>query len=473
MDTPLLAIGVMTGNSLDAADAVLTSFGPGDSIRDRALFRLPTPPALFRALKELREFVNGRRGDMDEVAGSFPDFDGVISAYMTFVASAVDGLLAQARLSPGAIDLIGFHGQTCAHLPPSVAGGAEKPYTVQVGDGQELANRTGITTVYDFRSDDLMAGGEGAPLAPMHNRHLAETLRATGAVPIAFLNGGNTSNIAHITYDADGDLKVAGWDAGPFNHFPDLLMRAEYGRECDSDGKIGMTGRIDAGLLRSLFDTSVITLDGKNFLLATPPKSSDPQWYRLISALGDGRIPLADRVRTVEYFSAYVLYHSLGHTAASLQLPARFAVFGGGWKNPVIFDHFAALIEKDFSDTPILPEHREWLAGIHARIHKSGTPSLTWSNHYGFDGQAMEARIFADMACCRVLGIPFTIPETTGAAIPTICGIIRYPHGAPANATANVRRLLQRRRSETLTLDQPAVFDGRWGRAAQGWQDKD
>jgi len=469
----LLSIGIMTGNSLDAADSVLTKFYANGKIEDLEFFSLPCPPALFKQLKDLREYINSWNGCMEKVVETYGNFDAVLENYMQFAAEAVSGLIAKAKCDRSEIDIIGFHGQTSAHLPPSIAGKNNDVYTVQIGDGQCLADLTGISVAYDFRSDDIMNGGEGAPLAPMHNAHLARHLQETGEFPISFINGGNTGNIAHITYDDEGKIKVAGWDAGPFNHFPDLLMRQEKNLPCDLDGTIGSQGKVDLDLLRALFNSSVVNQRGENFLLSAPPKSSDPEWYKTIPALLDKSIPFETRLRTAEYFSAYILYHSLGFTSGQLQLPPRFAVFGGGWRNPVIFQHFKSLLEGNFTDNLVLEEHRDRFSNINLRMKSSGiSPIIKPSDDYGFSGQAMEARIFADMAVCRVKGEFFTDKEITGVHKPAICGIIRYPGAEKTNATENLREWLRHYQSETLTPDNPKIFDNRWSRAAAGWAKK-
>lgn len=475
----LLIIGIMTGNSLDAADAVLTAFHASGAIVDLEFFSLPLPERLFHLLKDLRAAIIAADGDMEAISRNYLyqdaqqtwSFDETLEAYMQFVAQAVAGLRNKAagnsNIPPqydiSAIDAIGFHGQTCAHKPPSVAGNANDAYTVQIGSGSRLASLTGITTIYDFRSDDLMHGGEGAPLAPMHNRHIAQGLIDSGRFPIAFLNGGNTSNIALVTYDAEKHIAVAGWDAGPFNHLPDALMRREMQLPCDMNGAIGSTGRVNIPLLRQLFEHAATTQCGNNFLLHAPPKSSDPQWYRLVPELTDSALPFPDRLRTAEYFSAYALYHSLGHAPAGLVMPARFAVFGGGWKNPVIYRHFANLLSGSTEHSPVLEEHVAWFSDIRTRMHAQCTPRLAWSDEYGLSGDAMEARIFADMARCLIRSLPFTNKDTTNASAPVIGGIVAYPGGNSANATTNFSAWLTPGKA-------PAHTDYAWSRAAAGWR---
>lgn len=540
----VLAIGVMTGNSLDGADLVLTEFGADGKIKDLCTHFLPFDADLYKPVRALQRAVADAQGNMHSVADSFQwqsdtetlDFDALQNRYIQRVADAIAALINKAksntelasRYNLDAIDIIGLHGQTCDHCPPSRLRtldedgklDADRVYSVQMGNGQQLADLTNMTVIYDFRSDDLMQGGEAAPLAPIHNQHLANHTKQAGQFPIAFCNAGNTGNIALITHDIDQpeNLKTLGWDTGPFNHYPDLLIRSEYSdKTCDHNGEIGKSGAINIDLLRTLFNEAAQLENGENYLLLTPPKSADPNYYQLLPALEDQSIPFADRLRTAEYFSAYAFVHSLSLTPASLALPRYFATFGGGWLNPISFAHFKGLLTKgpenlfqggahqdsqnplntDKADHPILPEHQVAFESVWSRLaaartlaSDTTTPeatapetttscanqstseqtlSIESSQHFGFDGQAMEARIFADMAYCRLIGEPFSTPDTTGAKRPVVGGIIRYPKGDPNQATETVKALLKTHKTEHITPDQPDQFDPRWSRASAGW----
>lgn len=187
-----------------------------------------------------------------------------INEYTSLVAETVNTFLQRSGYRREDIAALGFHGQTCDHFPPSIAGG--KPaYTVQVGNAGLLADLTGIPVIYDFRSDDIMAGGEGAPLAPVHNLHIAGDLRNKGVFPVAFCNAGNTGNISVITEDKDGENVVRGWDVGPFNHYTDYLVRTYKGQPYDDGGRLAAGGRIVPELLRDLFDNAAVDGIGRNF----------------------------------------------------------------------------------------------------------------------------------------------------------------------------------------------------------------
>ena len=289
-----------------------------------------------------------------------------------------------------------------------------------------LCNLINIPVVFDFRSDDIINGGEGAPFAPPHNLHLSNCLKQKNINSVVFCNGGNTGNIAAIH-----NSKVIGWDCGPFNHFVDFLTRTEKNENCDFNGKYGSLGQIDLTLLNDLFNNSVLNAQKQNFLLQEPPKSADPAWYST-SILQKSPLPFETRLRTAEYFSTYIMAYSLKHLP--YKTPNLFLLFGGGWNNPLIFNDFKNILHQQ---SVILPQHREVFSKI-----ANNSAQICWSDDYGFSGKYMEARIFADMAKSKIENIPFTTPETTGCKTPTICGICVVP------------------KQESSLL---------WSRAAKGW----
>jgi anhydro-N-acetylmuramic acid kinase len=477
----ILAIGVMTGNSLDAADLVLTNFGEDGSITDLKSHSVEFPNGFADGFRRFRSEVSHARGKIAEAVDRFDEFHDLHNDYLRLIAEAVTALIAKAKVDPelsktydlAKIDLIGFHGQTCAHLPPSMAKtrGHKNVYTVQVGDGQKLADLTGITVVYDFRSDDMMNGGEGAPLAPMHHAHLGEHAKRVGQYPIAFCNGGNTGNITLLTTDQGDDL-VQGWDTGPFNHYSDRLIRHETGMPFDKGGLIGKKGKIDKKLLEALFEKSAITALGDNYFELPPPKSCDPEWYLQIPELSISGISFEDRLRTVQYFSAYVFVHSLTLLPESVVLPRYFALCGGGWKNPNIMEHFVDLLRGKFKANPVLDDHISAFESLSERFGMGNQIVIEPAQFFGYDGAAMEARLMADAAFCRIAGKPFTTRSITGVESDTVLGIIRFPNADINKATLNLRAWIDDKRSLNLTYDDPKNFDSRWSRASAGWFEK-
>ena len=447
-------IGVMTGNSLDAADVVLTAFDD-DDIKDEAFYTLPYPAELKEIFLRLKEVAK----DCPSAAAlsENPLFLSAVRTYTQLVAEAVNKLLENSGADKAEIAAVGFCGQTCDHCPPSVAGNIA-PYTLQVGDPQLLADLTGLPVIYDFRSDDLMNGGEGAPLAPTHHLHVARALAARGIGPVAFCNGGNTGNMTLITYTQNGlKPEFTGWDVGPFNHLPDLLMR-EYLREpYDKDGETGRQGQVQPELLQKFFHGAALTASGQNFYEEQPPKSADPRWYRVET---DGRFTFADNLRTVEYLSAYSYVYNLRYIHPMFTLPTVYLLYGGGWKNPLVKEDFEKLMHRQ---GVILPEHEFVFENIFSRLPEN--PQIAFADKYGFSGEYMEARIFADAARMKILNQPFTRPETTGCRTPTVCGVYVLPS---AGGEYLLTRLLKENNNPAAPVTSPLI----WSRAARGWQSK-
>jgi 1,6-anhydro-N-acetylmuramate kinase len=245
----------------------------------------------------------------------------------------------------------------------------------------------------------------------------------------------------------------------------------------DKDASVAKAGVVSKKLLEVLFEKAVLTVQGENFLTKSPPKSSDPEWYVLIPELAgeteiDGAIlSFEDRLRTATYFSSYICAHSLALTSDEIVLPSYYALCGGGWKNPLCVQDFTAILSDDHEQCIILDQHRELFASLRARLSSgSAEVKVAHSSEYGFDGTAMEARIFADAARCRIIGEPFTQPTTTGVSKPTVAGVIRFPNGEEQKATPNLVAWITRYESLHSTVDSTEVFDPRWNRAAAGWR---
>ncbi len=442
MTQQILTIGVMTGNSLDAVDTVATKFCNNGSIEDVGSFSLDYPESLKTDFTDVRA---GRKQPLE-----------VLPAYMHTVGKAIQSLLAElekAGIKKETIAAIGFAGQTIGHNPPSVVG-HENAYTLQLGDGQNLADILDIPVIFDFRSDDIMNGGEGAPLAPVHHMHLAKKLNTTAI----FLNAGNTGNVSA----SDGD-KVYGWDSGPFNHYPDYLMRKYKSLAFDKEGEEGAKGTLRQNLLAELFYKAAIIKNGTNFMEISPPKSADTSWYAPIENFSCG-YNFADILHTAEYFSAYGLFYSLGFLPANFPKVQKILTFGGGWNNQVSRNTFNDLIlDRAF----VLPEHRERFAEIRKRLVKGIIPES--ASVYGFDSRYMEARIFADLARCRITGEPFSYPETTGCRKPCYAGIIRFPK---TGKTYLLNELLDFYQTGDLTPDTNEESPLYLSRAAKGWRNR-
>jgi len=456
MTPPVKTIGVMTGNSLDAVDVVLTEFNNG-KIFDLAAHTIKYPPELTQDMLRLRMELAAHHAEVEWLENN-PFFDQTLTAYTLLIADAVNELCFKSGINKPEIAAVGLHGQTCDHFPPSIAAG-QPPYTLQIADAVLLANETDIPVIYDFRSDDLMNGGEAAPLAPVHNQHLCADLKQKGLFPLAFCNAGNTGNITVVSANKTGKEVVMGWDVGPFNHFADQITRLKTNDSCDIDAQYGKKGNIIVELLSDLFDSVAVTNENKNFYLQKPPKSSDPSWYRLDMESVCSRYGFENVLRTIEYLSAYSYVHTLSFVPENLEMPQTFLLFGGGWKNPLIRKDFQDILNKK---SVILDRHQELFARIYSRF--TVPPVVDFSDRFGYSGEYMEARIFADMAYCRIIGEPFSFPETTGCKSPTVAGIYTLPQTGKKYLLTS---LLERYQTKNLINND---WHKKYNRAAKGWQ---
>ena len=399
-------IGNMTGNSMDAIDLVLTEFN-GDKMTDICVYTKPYDRKIQEQMERLRaEVFNKARQEIEKL----PDFQSVHDEYIKGVADCINEMCTKYKIDKKTINAIGFHGKTLDHNPPSKAKiDKTKPYTLQIGSGQMLADLTGIPVVYDFRSDFIMAGFDGAPLIPPHNAHISLT-EGDGC----YYNGGNTSNFALVI---NGVAQV-GADAGPFNEYTDNFIRQNTKEAFDKDGMFGKKGQLDEKLLQVLFDY------GRKYYELPLPKSGDPAYYHKDKVFGyvkDNKICFEDAVRSFEYFAAYIAVQALTLVPDNIVMPNRMILFGGGWKNPVVRESFENLLK---GESFVLAEHQEAFAKLQKRFEKK--PVVRYSSF----GEYMEARLFADLARYKLEGRTWEVPEVIKVGQKIVCGIIAKPDKA-------------------------------------------
>ena len=365
-------LGFMTGTSLDAVDmAVLETdgetvqgFGPAGERR----LTESTRDLLLEATAAALDWPRG---------AAEPEVLGRAAAVVAQEhLAAAEGFLAENGLSWADIDLIGMHGQTVLHERPLVGVSGR---TIQLGDAVWLAQQTRAAVAFDFRSADVAAGGQGAPLTPIY--HLAR-LRASGlAPPVAVLNIGGVANVTLWL----GSDQVLAFDTGPGNGMIDLLMQARTDRRFDDGGRMARAGRVDADVLQALL--------AHPYFQAPPPKSLDRYDFPLSSVDG---LSLEDAAATLTAFMA----EGVRIAVTGFETPPReVLVAGGGRHNPEIM---RALAER-------LP-----------------MPVRACELH-GWRGDAIEAEAFAFLAARTLRGLPITFPSTTGVEKPLTGGRIVRP----------------------------------------------
>lgn len=356
------AMGLMTGTALDGfVDAALIRTD-GRAIAELGPYRLHPYSSALRA-RLAAAIDQARAWGFD---GPEPPWE-VERDYTRACAEAVGALLAEAGLKPEDVRVVGFHGLTVLHRP-------QIGRTRQIGDGALLAAETGIDVAFDFRSADVAAGGQGAPLAPAYH---AALLRFSGeAAPAAALNLGG---VANLTW-AGPDGRLVAFDCGPANGPLNEWMEALTGAPFDKDGAAAARGRPHEGLLLELL--------AHPFFDQPYPKSLDR--YDFPAALVRG-LSLEDGAATL----AALVGAAVGRGLDLLpQRPSRLIVCGGGRKNPVLMREIAARAAAEPVDADAV----------------------------GWRGDAIEAEAFAYLAVRALRGLPLSFPETTGAPAPMTGG---------------------------------------------------
>lgn len=368
MGKPELAIGTMSGTSMDAIDVaaivtdgnVVCEFGPARSYpyseRERA--RLAEAMACAQTLTRRSD----RPPPLDEIEGE------ITSAH----ARAINRFIDDTGVARDQVRVIGFHGQSVVHRP-------DEGLTVQLGDGAGLADMTSIDVVADFRAADVAAGGQGAPLAPVF--HCAISSHAP-ALPVAFVNIGGIANITYV----DQDHLIA-FDCGPGNALIDDWMRTTSSLAFDKDGDLARQGTIDAAALAAYMRNP--------WFAKRPPKSLDRGDFSFGAVAG---LNPADGAATLGELTALAISHAGEWLPGQAQM---WIVCGGGRRNRFIMERLA--------------------------YHVSG--AVAPAEALGLDGDAIEAQAFAYLAMRTLAGLPLTYPQTTGVAAPTCGGVLFAPAG--------------------------------------------
>ena len=248
-----LYAGLISGTSMDGVDAALVAFGEG-GVTTVATHSAAIPDALRHELHALAQ-------DPSVAALRFWNADAQLGSVF---ADAVLGLLEIAGVDAREVTAIGSHGQTVYHAPR-----AATPLTVQIGDPSIIAERTGITTVADFRRRDIAAGGEGAPLAPAFHR----AVFSAPGVERCILNLGGIANLSVLP--ADPGQPTLGFDTGPANTLLDSFVRSRFGADMDRDAALAREGKVIPSLLAALL--------AEPYFDRAPPKSTgrelfNPSW---------------------------------------------------------------------------------------------------------------------------------------------------------------------------------------------------
>ena len=361
-------IGLMSGTSLDGVDAAILQTNGQDKVKAGATYFRPYSGTERTLLMETMQaaLAWGFEGPAPNI---FAQAEELIN--MAHKQAAM-GLIEQEVLDANQIDLIGYHGQTVLHHAPSKD---MRGQTLQIGSGQALADVLGIDVVYDFRSADVAAGGQGAPLAPIYHRALLEGAKLYNA---AIVNVGGVSNITLHTNDG-----LIASDCGPGNGPLDSWVSQHTEMTYDEGGQMCLKGTPDIARLRGWMQ--------RDFFTRSIPKSADRYEFDVLPSMHG--LDLQNGAATLAMFAATGIAQTLEKTGASID---TLIICGGGRHNKAI------------------------LAGIE-ELTKA---KVMTSDNLGWDGDALEAHAFAYLAVRHIKGLPLSFPGTTGIDKPLSGGVM-------------------------------------------------
>ncbi len=372
----------MSGTSADGVDAALVEIhgrGLDLSVRQRAFVELPYPSKLQRRILDACT-----KGAVAEIC----HLNVLLGEWF---AKAALKAIESAGLIPKDIQAIGSHGQTLHHLPAPVREPGVGPIrsTLQIGEPAVIAERTGITTVANFRSRDMAAGGQGAPLAPYAHYLLLRHPDRSRLV----VNVGGISNVTYLP-KGTGVSGLIAFDTGPANMVLDgLMLQSTNGRvSMDRDGRLATKGRVDSRLLAKLL--------AHPYLSQPPPKSTGREMFgaRMLDELQNmnqaKQLPIEDLLATCSRWTAEAVGTARRWIKGGID---DVIVGGGGVRNRAIMEHLAEI----FSPIPV----------------------SSFESH-GWDSKALESVAFAVLAYQTVTEQCGNVPSVTGAAHPRLLGCI-------------------------------------------------
>ncbi len=360
-----LFVGLMSGTSLDGVDAVVIALEDSEIQCHGSIF-VPFSNDLRSSLKSLASASTWVADELFATEYRLTEF------YAEVVAS----LLKQVNLSSHQIKAIGCHGQTVRHIPD-----LSTPYTVQIVNGALLAELSGATVVCDFRSRDMAAGGQGAPLAPGFHYHVLRHQYPTCGVI-------NIGGIGNITYW--DDQQIIGFDTGPGNILLDHWVQTHFDRDFDANGELAGKGQPIADLLDKMLQD--------HYFQKSYPKSTGREYFNAewLNSFADiyGNQPPIDVLSTLAELSAKTIADQLNRTGCE-----QAFVCGGGVHNRYLMQRL-----KEMCTDKI----------------------ITSSQEAGIDPDFMEATAFAWFASQTINGKPANVPAVTDAKGERILGAI-YP----------------------------------------------
>ncbi|RKY89330.1 anhydro-N-acetylmuramic acid kinase [candidate division KSB1 bacterium] len=375
-----IAAGLISGTSVDGVDSAIIRIKGKDLNLKIELIHFLTHPYPADIRLKIEQLIKNKSASLKDIA--FLQFK-----VGEIFADALIQLCKKSKIPLKQIDFVGSHGQTVWHSPPEKD---KKGSTLQIGDGDVIKERTGITTVSDFRVSDMAAGGEGAPLVPLVDYILFRNkIESRG-----LLNIGGISNITVIPEKATIN-DVFAFDCGPGNTLIDLSAQLLFNQKIDYDGKLALSGKVNQKLLNELMNHP--------FILKKPPKSTGRETFDLSyckDIIKKGKklnLSRNDIIATISEFTAKSIFYNYENFIAPVVNLKRIILSGGGAFNRYLYHSL-----KNYFKNIIIEK----------------------SDIYNIPAEAKEAVAFAVLAYQAVMGRTSNLPGVTGAKKRVVCGKI-------------------------------------------------
>lgn len=384
---PMYVVGLMSGTSLDGIDAALVSISEENSENIKLeLIHFTTLPFSEQLREEILGLCNPNLAKIEDISAMN------MLLGEKFAAAAIK-VVTEANKSMTEIALISSHGQTIFHQPePVEIDGYSVTSTIQIGDIGVIAERTGVMTVGDFRTRDMAAGGQGAPLVPYADNLL---FRETGFGRV-LVNIGGIANIT-VLPPSESAAPVLAFDTGPGNMMIDAFAAwATEGKQTfDKNGAIAASGQVDENWLRELLTHDYYRL--------APPKSTGREAFGIEYAKTlwdrDSQLSVADKIATITELTARTLAQDINKFIEDYAIKEVF-VSGGGWHNTTLINSL--------------------------KIHLPDSVQLGCTDELGVSADAKEAVVFALLGYQCYMRRPNNLPSATGAKAPVIMGKIAW-----------------------------------------------
>ena len=369
------AIGLMSGTSMDGVDvSLIRSDGINQFINVLDEY-FEYNESLQQQLIELRNLISNIN-DLKLYSSRLNELEREMTLFHSKIVIDISSKYQDE------VDFVGFHGQTIFHNP-------EQKISKQLGDGKLMSQLVKKKIIYNFRQEDMINKGQGAPLTPIFHNLLSKKINENHQIdfPICFLNIGGISNITKIIKkDEKLEDNIEAFDSGPGNCMIDEWVRKNSKNNFDENGSIAKSGKIDQLILNQAID---------NFQIDKFDKSLDVKNFDISFVRG---LSLEDGCATITNFTAYLIAKGIEHSNGNNIKPIKYLICGGGRRN-----------------TFLIQSIKDYLS------HKQNI-SLNSIDDYSLNGDYIESQAFGYLSIRSFLNLPISYPKTTGCEIPTVGG---------------------------------------------------